>query len=111
LVGLAAVIADGGEVISDFRVLADQRELSGPVASVPTAWQALSEIAAGGPRVQARLSRAVSAARSTAMPHPSPQGHKTSPASEPDGAFRRGLPASHRQHEHGSLTVDHVGSV
>ena len=60
---MAAAIADGAEVISDFRVLADQRELSGPVASVPTAWRALSEIAAGGPRAQARIARAVNAAR------------------------------------------------
>jgi hypothetical protein len=33
--GLACAIADGSEVISDFRVLADQKELFGPVASVP----------------------------------------------------------------------------
>jgi hypothetical protein len=63
LADLAAVIADGGEVISDFRVLADQREVSGPVASVPTAWRALSEIAADGPRAQARITTAVNAAR------------------------------------------------
>jgi Transposase DDE domain group 1 len=63
---LACVIADGGEVISDFRVLADQREVHGLVASVPTAWRTLSEIAAGGPRVQARMARAVNAARRNA---------------------------------------------
>jgi hypothetical protein len=44
---LACAIADGGEVISDFRVLADQKELFGLVASVPTVWRALSEVAAG----------------------------------------------------------------
>jgi hypothetical protein len=33
---LACAIADGSEVISDFRVLADRRELFGLVASVPT---------------------------------------------------------------------------
>jgi hypothetical protein len=32
---LACAITDGGEVISDFRVMADQ-QLFGPVASVPT---------------------------------------------------------------------------
>ena len=37
LVGLACAIADGGEVISDFRVMGDQAELFGLVASVPTA--------------------------------------------------------------------------
>jgi len=38
---LACAIADGAEVISDFRVMTDQQQLSGPVASVPTAWRAL----------------------------------------------------------------------
>ena len=40
---LACAIADGARVISDFRVMGDQRELFGPVASVPTAWRALKE--------------------------------------------------------------------
>ncbi|MGI8450954.1 MAG: hypothetical protein ACR2MP_27990 [Streptosporangiaceae bacterium] len=35
IAGLACVIADGGEVISDFRVLADQREVHGLVARCP----------------------------------------------------------------------------
>ena len=60
---LACAIADGAEVISDFRVMADQREVHGLVASVPTAWRALSEIASGWPRAQARITRAVNAAR------------------------------------------------
>lgn len=60
---LACVIADGAEVISDFRVLADQRDLHGLAASVPTVWRTLSEIASGGPRAQARITRAVNAAR------------------------------------------------
>lgn len=60
---LACVIADGGEVISDFRVLADQKELCGSVASAPTTWRTLSEIAAGGPRALARIGAAVRAAR------------------------------------------------
>ena len=34
LVDLACAIADGAEVISDFRVLGDQQELFGLVASV-----------------------------------------------------------------------------
>ena len=42
---LACAIADGGEVISDFRVLADQKELFGLVASVPTTWRTLDEVA------------------------------------------------------------------
>jgi len=60
---LACTIADGSEVISDFRVLADQKELSGVVASVPTVWRTLSEVAAGGPGALARISGAVTAAR------------------------------------------------
>jgi hypothetical protein len=35
-------------VISDFRVMGDQRELFGPVASVPAAWRALKEQDHGG---------------------------------------------------------------
>src|SRR5437763_15451263 len=45
---LACAIADGARVISDFRVMGDQRELFGPVASVPTAWRVLKEMPAGG---------------------------------------------------------------
>jgi hypothetical protein len=60
---LACAIAGGAEVISDFRVLADQEGLFGPVASVPTAWRRLNEIAVGGPRAAARVTTAVNAAR------------------------------------------------
>ena len=60
---LACAIADGARVISDFRVMGDQRELFGPVASVPTAWRALKEIAQGGERARRRLAAAVSRAR------------------------------------------------
>ena len=45
---LACAVADGARVISDFRVMSDQRELFGLVASVPTAWRTLAEIALGG---------------------------------------------------------------
>ena len=60
---LACAIADGGEVISDFRVMADQKELFGLVASVPTTWRTLDEIAAGGPQALARITKAVNGAR------------------------------------------------
>ena len=60
---LACTIADGARVISDFRVMGDQRELFGPVASVPTAWRALSEIAAGGDRRRRKVTAAVNKAR------------------------------------------------
>jgi hypothetical protein len=63
LADLACAIADGARVISDFRVMADQRELLGLVASVPTAWRTLAEIARGGQRAQTRVIAAVSTAR------------------------------------------------
>ncbi|MGE5286704.1 MAG: hypothetical protein ACM3ML_05770 [Micromonosporaceae bacterium] len=66
LADLACAIADGAQVISDFRVMADQRQLFGLVASVPTAWRTLNEIAAGGERTMARVAAAVHGARRTA---------------------------------------------
>ena len=56
---LACAIADGARVISDFRVMSDQSELFGLVASVPTAWRTLAEIA----RADRRITAAVNAAR------------------------------------------------
>jgi hypothetical protein len=44
LVDLAVMLADGGEAISDLRVLADQPVLFGEVASVATAWRTLEAI-------------------------------------------------------------------
>jgi hypothetical protein len=66
---LACAIADGARVISDFRVMGDQRELFGPVASVPTAWRALKEIAAGGDRRRRKVAAAVNKARRHAWAH------------------------------------------
>jgi Transposase DDE domain group 1 len=63
LADLACAIADGAEVISDFRVMGDQEGLFGLVASVPTAWRTLDEIARGGERVLGRITAAVSASR------------------------------------------------
>ena len=60
---LACAIADGARVISDFRVMSDQRELFGLVASVPTAWRTLAEIARGGARADKRITAAVNMAR------------------------------------------------
>ena len=63
LADLACAIADGARVISDFRVMTDQQELFGLVASVPTVWRTLKEIADGGTRTGRRLTAAVSTAR------------------------------------------------
>jgi hypothetical protein len=60
---LACAIADGARVISDFRVISDQSELFGLVASVPTVWRTLAEIARAGARADRRITAAVSAAR------------------------------------------------
>ena len=60
---LACAIADGAEVISDFRVMGDQAGLFGPVASVPTAWRTLEEIACGGDRTARKVAAAVNGAR------------------------------------------------
>ena len=60
---LACAIADGARVISDFRVMSDQGELFGPVASVPTAWRTLKEIALSQGRAERRITAAVNAAR------------------------------------------------
>jgi hypothetical protein len=60
---LACAIADGAEVISDFRVIGDQAELFGLAASVPTAWRTLDEIARGGQRTLGKVTAAVNTAR------------------------------------------------
>lgn len=60
---LACAIADGARAISDFRVMGDQRELFGPVASVPTAWRTLEEIADGGTGAAKKITAAVNTAR------------------------------------------------
>jgi hypothetical protein len=63
LADLACAIADGGEAISDFRVIGDQGELFGPAASVPTCWWAPSEIAAIGAKTAGRITAALNGAR------------------------------------------------
>jgi hypothetical protein len=63
LADLACAIADGAGVISDFRVIGDQEDLFGLVASVPTVWRTLEEIAAGGDRALGKITAAVNAAR------------------------------------------------
>lgn len=63
LADLACAVADGARVISDFRVMRDQAELFGPVASVPVAWRTLKEIAGAGTRADRRVTAAVNTAR------------------------------------------------
>jgi hypothetical protein len=63
LADLACAIADGARVISDFRVMSDQGELFGLVASVPTVWRTLAEVARAGTRADRRIAAAVNAAR------------------------------------------------
>jgi len=63
LADISCAIADGARAISDFRVLADQQEAFGQVASVPTAYRTLEEITRGGTRMEQKLTAAISAAR------------------------------------------------
>ena len=63
LADISCAIADGARAISDFRVLADQVEAFGQVASVPTAYRTLEEITRGGTRTEKKLTAAISAAR------------------------------------------------
>ena len=63
LADISCAIAGGARSISDFRVLADQKEAFGQVASVPTAYRTLEEIARGGARTERKLIAAVNAAR------------------------------------------------
>jgi hypothetical protein len=63
LADISCAIAGGARAISDFRVLADQKEAFGQVASVPTAYRTLEEIADGGARTERKLAAAINAAR------------------------------------------------
>src|SRR5258708_4929440 len=63
LADLACAIADGARVISDFRVMADQQELVGLVAAVPTVWPTPPEIARAGSVADRRIIAAVNMAR------------------------------------------------
>jgi len=60
---LACAIAGGARVISDFRVMGDQDEAFGQVASVPTVWRTLKETAAGGDRTRRKIIAALNKAR------------------------------------------------
>jgi hypothetical protein len=68
LADVSCAIADGARGFSDFRVLAGQRELFGQVASVPTVYRTLEEIARDGERTAGKLTAAVSTARRFAWP-------------------------------------------
>lgn len=63
LTDLAVAIADGATAITDLRVLADQPDLFGQVASVATAWRALEAIDAEAlARIEAARAKARAAA-------------------------------------------------
>jgi hypothetical protein len=51
-----------GRVVSDLRVMGDQGDVFGQVASVPTAWRTLKE-AAGGDRTRRKVTTAINKAR------------------------------------------------
>jgi len=63
LVDLAVMVADGGTSLSDLKVLRDQPDLFGSVASDPTAWRVLDSI---DPDTMAAINLASASARSRA---------------------------------------------
>ena len=65
---LAAVLADGGDCLSDLACLRDQPGLFGPVASTPTAWRVVS----APPATPTGWPGCVRAARAHAAPAPGP---------------------------------------
>jgi hypothetical protein len=68
LTDLAVAVADGATAISDLRVLADQPDLFGSVASVPTAWRALAAVdEAALARIAAARAQARAAAWATGL--------------------------------------------
>ena len=77
---LGVAIAGGAEVISDFAVLGAQRDLYGLVASVPTAWRTLDEIAVAGPR-------ALSGSPRRSTPPGAGRGRASKPATALSPAF------------------------
>ena len=93
LADLACAIADGARVISDFRVMSDRGELFGLVASVPTAWRALKEIAVAGSRAERRITAAVSAARRCAWAQVAAR-HGTLPSAAANAASAPGAAVS-----------------
>ena len=62
---MIVMLADGGECLSDVRLLVACQDLLGPVASIPTAWRAIDQLAAAGETGLAglRLARATARAR------------------------------------------------
>jgi hypothetical protein len=58
---LACAIAGGARVISDFRVMGDQDEVLGHVASVPTVWRVLRE--ASSDKARRKVAATISKAR------------------------------------------------
>jgi len=59
LVGVAVMLADGGEAIADIDVLRHQAPVLGPVASPPTVWRTLDEVTSGRlKKIQAARARA-----------------------------------------------------
>ncbi|PNG89583.1 hypothetical protein SMF913_25048 [Streptomyces malaysiensis] len=61
----AVMLAHGGETITDLAVLRDQAEVFGPVASTPTAWRPLADVAE---RARSSLRPARAQAREAAWP-------------------------------------------
>ncbi|MFF0055884.1 IS1380 family transposase [Streptomyces microflavus] len=86
-IDLAAMLADGGETITELAVLRDQHEVFGPVASTPTAWRLLAAI---DERALDRLRSARAQARETAWLQAADRGEGI-PAARAGGRTLPGL--------------------
>jgi Transposase DDE domain group 1 len=60
------MLADGGDCLSDVRLLTGCQDLLGPVASIPTAWRTIQRLACAGETGLAGLRRARATARARA---------------------------------------------
>jgi hypothetical protein len=63
---LIVMLADGGDCLSDLRLVGGHRALLGPVASIPTAWRVVEQLARTGEDGLAGLRAARAAARARA---------------------------------------------
>jgi hypothetical protein len=63
---LIVMLADGGDCLSDLRLVGGHQALLGPVASIPTAWRVVEQLAQTGEDGLAGLRAARAAARARA---------------------------------------------
>jgi hypothetical protein len=70
---LVVMLADGGDCLSDLRLLGGHQALLGPVASIPTAWRVVERLARAGEDGLAGLRAARAAAPGRGRGRPAPR--------------------------------------